>query len=376
MFLVRLWLVQPSEHVRGILRYSNHMESSTWYDRQRTQRQGLDGNVITIFGGAQELLGWTAQALRFRCDMSHIEERVDALSQLWGMGAAFAQRLRWKVHHQPNKLYPLRLTIEGYDTNASLPQQAIALAKSHGARERKLKPLSRNIARIVNEFYGLDDNGPDLARDKPEVLRAMHFVVISISVTILRQLTHTTDDSLEQYSLNLQTLDKGQRGLRDLLPDACWEGVTLQHLLWAGATLWGGASPGSQRVTDDVLGVVAPNCTIIMGFIRDPRLLIENSTEKMLLSVWRGAVPMLPRDPRTNFVRGHNRINHKQTEIGRKFKSRQTGNADARMVMEGQTLLTFEPFTEMPTLGVFCCWHKGCLPGFLRLVLGVSCQIS
>lgn len=113
------------------------------------------------------------------------------------------------------------------------------------------------------------------------------------------------DNSLEQFALNLQTLKTGQRGLQDLLPDACWEGVTLQHLLWAGATLWGGASrtsKDSQRVTDDVLRNVAPNCTIIMDFLRDPCLFIENRTEKMLLSVWRGAVPKLPRDPQTNFV--------------------------------------------------------------------------
>ncbi|KAG6355672.1 hypothetical protein INS49_003635 [Diaporthe citri] len=336
--------------------------SITQYDGQRTPSRGLDGRRITIFGGTQELLAWTARALGFSCNMSIIEEPVDALSQLWRMGAAFAQRLRWVVRPQPNKLFPLRLTIEGYDKNATLPQQAIALAKSYGSREQKLKPLSRNIASIVHEFYAVDDYGPDLAQDEPEVLLAMQFIAISISVTTIRQLTHTTDDSLEQYALNLQTLEKGQQGLRDFLPSACSEGISLQQILWAAATLWGGASQlsqGSQRVTEDVHGVVAPNCTIIMDFIRDPRLFVGNGIEKMLLSVWRGAVPMLPRDPRTNFVRGNNRVSSNPTDIGRNFD--RIDSAHAMRVMKGQMLLTFEPCTENPTLSVFCCWYSGCL---------------
>lgn len=139
MFLVRLWLVQPLEYVRGILRYSNHVESKTWYDGQRIQNHGPNGRDITIFGGSQELLGWTARALGFRCIMS-MEEPMDALSQFWRMGTAFAQWLRWVLRPQLNKLYPLRLTIRGYDTNATLPQQAVALAKVCGVHERKLKP--------------------------------------------------------------------------------------------------------------------------------------------------------------------------------------------------------------------------------------------
>ena len=216
-----------------------------------------------------------------------------------------------------------------------------------------------------------------------ECVAAMELVTIAFAVESLHLVTKfpNADETSVRYAVNLGAL--GSDGaLRNLLPQALSpEGIPYQKLLWAAATLWGGASfktQGSALVNDSVLGIVAPSCTVLLGMVCDPISFVQTGAEAELFMVFYGALPMLPRDPRTGFLKSQSfpdreptAVNSvKQTTFPITFESYNRPSSDIQSNLsvgtdlDGASLLsdlviTFEPVLSNPSQGLFCAWFFG-----------------
>ena len=233
-------------------------------------------------------------------------------------------------------------------------------------RDKRVRPLTRPVANIVYDFYKLEDYSlllrDDGNDDDSEIFKAMQFVIISISVEILRNTINSASDTTDTYALNLATLDPGTRAmgnLYDLIRSALNlnEGVAPFNLVTSAATVWGGAqfsstgSPGYQKPVEHLLGVVTPQCTIIFDILRDPLPPIRKGRTDQLLSIWRGPVPMLPRDPVTNCIYSGYDECWIRSEVWPEYAPKTSSSGDQ---VRGPMLWTFEPFDYEATRGVFC----------------------
>ncbi|KAI0470518.1 hypothetical protein GGR56DRAFT_660665 [Xylariaceae sp. FL0804] len=361
-FLVRLWLVQPPEHVCGILRFSSNKQTTTWQDGEQEPADDMGNNDVVIFGGARELALWVAGTIHFTCERTEHVTKLHALMELWESSAEFARTIRWGVKKQYTCHDPLRFVLEKNIKEPSRSAAPLQLSKALRVRDKRLAPISTEVANVVHAFYNLTDYSIYLDDEESEFVNAMYFVLIGAAVEKLRNMMHAPDTSLDQYAMSLTTLEAHKGDLRELIPLEVSEGISSQNLLFAAATLWGGASLESQghsRADDGVLGVVAPNCTVILDFIRQPLLFVKDGIDRKLMSLWRGAVPMLPRDPQTNFVKAFVRGLGKTTQIDARYQPSDNKRAGKKRGMSGNLIFTFEPYLEIPTLGVFCCYYSG-----------------
>jgi hypothetical protein len=371
-FLVCLWLTQPPEHICGILRHSNHSTTSESDTRNLdNMRDAVDENV-TVVGGALELATWVSRKLRFRCQLTEKAE-PEALLDLWRRGAEYSKKFRWVVKKRLSTINfgALVLVLKSLDDRPNLPAEALPLSKALLNRDKRVRPLTRPVANIVHDFYRLDDYSlllrDDDNDDESEIFKAMQFVIISISVEILRNTIHSASDTTDTYALNLATLNPGTRAmgnLHDLIRSALNlnEGVAPFRLVTTAATVWGGAQfsstsrPGYQKPVDHLLGVVTPQCTVIFDFLRDPLPLVREGRTDQLLSIWRGPVPMLPRDPVTNCIYSGYDERWIRSEVWPEYAPKTRSSGDQ---VKGHMLWTFEPFDHEATRGVFCFWYNG-----------------
>ncbi|KAF4422202.1 hypothetical protein F53441_14306 [Fusarium austroafricanum] len=182
-----------------------------------------------------------------------------------------------------------------------------------------------------------------------------------MAVQVLRNTIDPRSDSTESYALNIGTLDSKRMGLRNLMAMAVSEeGVSPSMLVHAAATVWGGLNPATYRLAhpgESALGVVAPYCCVLLDMIRDPLEFARKGTSGYLLSIWRGAVPMLPRDPNTSLVSGYNDANSQPFELTSSFEPAE----EANQKLFSSMIITFEPHVNQPTCGVFCAWYSGFL---------------
>lgn len=367
-FLVRLWLVQPPEHVRSILRQSGRSFTPD-VDRQNDQREDSDEEVVVV-GGTLELATWIARKLEFRCNLTENTE-AETLLELWRGGVDYGKKLRWstKMRLSTANFGMLLFALETPEQRSNLPAEAVPLCKALLSIDKRLKPVAREVAKIVDGFYRLDDYSSFLGDDEgvfdSEYVKAMYFVITSISIQTLCNTMNPAGDNIDFYAFNLATLNGGTRdlgNLHDLFRSALHDGVAPFKLLMTAASVWGGAQfrstgrPAPQRPVDHVLGVVTRQCTVIFDIIRDPLAFVLEGSMNRLISIWRGAVPMLPRDPVTNFVYGGADDRRIPSEVRPDYtpKPRPPGYQ-----VKGQILVTFEPFDTEATHGIFCFWYEG-----------------
>jgi hypothetical protein len=265
----------------------------------------------------------------------------------------------------------LLFVLEGVDEHPNLPAEALPLSKALINRDKRVRSLARPVASIVHDFYRLDDYsfllGDDENVEESEIFKAMQFVIISISVQVLRQTICSAGDTTDIYALNLATLNSGTRAfgnLHDLLRSALNlnEGLTPYKLVTTSATVWGGAQfnstgrPGYQKQPSELLGVIGPQCTVIFDMLRDPLQLVREGRTDRLLSIRRGPVPMLPRDPVTNCIYSGFDERWHRSEVWPEHVPKPRSFGDQ---VSGPMLWTFEPFDHEATRGVFCFWHNG-----------------
>lgn len=372
-FLVRLWLTQPPEHIRGILRYSNHSTTSENHTGNIKNVRDIVDEDVTVVGGALEIATWVARKLSFRCQTTEMVESGDLIN-LWKRGAEYSKNLQWVIKRRLSTtnsgmlLLALETLNEGPDL---LPFEALPLSKALLTKDNRVGVLARPVAKIVHDFYRLDDYSTllrdDENGDEPEVYKAMQLVIVSIAVEVLRSTIHCASDSTDMYALNLATLNPRSRAfgnLYDFIRSAVTphEGVAPFKLVTTAATVWGGAQftstdrPGYQKVGADLLGVVTTQCTVIFDILRDPLPFVKEGKTNQLLSIWRGPVPMLPRDPVTNCVYSGYDERWSRSEVWPAYtpKTRLPGDH-----LKGPMLWTFEPFDHEATRGAFCFWYNG-----------------
>jgi len=294
--------------------------------------------------------------------------------KLWTAGCQEGQSLTWtikpfqKMNDEEQMVPPLRFQLVDKRPTLKVRSHVDALARSWGNRDLRLRSIARNIARIVDQEYLYEEY--EKCPEKETVHAAMDFVLIAMAIGSLRSLT-IVPGANSTYALNMKAITpRGHENVREstgelsmLILRAFGQGLLHKDLLWAGALLWGGASHESQGycvVNDRVLGIVAPHCTIILEVIRDPLGFATEGLRGKLLSVHKGSVPMLPRDPRNGFVQaadldGRNQRSAVQCDWrGLPEPSRKP------VVPEWEMVITFEPDVLGGSINsVFCGWYGG-----------------
>ena len=354
-FLVRLWLTQPPANVSQILKMSDPVEKTTYlssYDNMENESH----TALTVFGGATELaaavssaFGYTAEALG---GSSH-----QCISEMWDKALKKGKSFSWAVKPMPNLLYPLRFHFLLPDRR--LDPHETMLANAISKMDSRMAPLSREIASIIDELYRWKSYTNHAFES--EWISAVKVINVGLAVGALHTITQPLAPDDAQYALSLQSI--GHNGaLSDLCPNALTEGVSHQELIWAASTLWGGASIASQgnaSINDSVQGVVAPHCVIILDVIRNPLQFVRKGMSGKLLTMCRGSVPLLARDPNNGFVLAPD---SKYSEPDRQdLVVERVNEADQITEMNTDMVITFEPdvLGYSPFRSHFCCWCLG-----------------
>ena len=139
---------------------------------------------------------------------------------------------------------------------------------------------------------------------------ALDLVLVATAVGLLQNVTSIPRND-SSFGFNIDAIasahSRGFLGgeLGVLLGSLLSEGASHKQLLGSAALLWGGAGEapcGFASVEDRVIGIVAPQCTVLLDFVRDPIRLAVHGIKTKFLSVHHGATPMPARDPANGFV--------------------------------------------------------------------------
>ncbi|KAH6680199.1 hypothetical protein B0J14DRAFT_578063 [Halenospora varia] len=362
-FTLRLWLKQPPPDICGALRFSQSIETTTYMSNGSFTGGFAEEMEFTVFGGALEIAKWTAQKFGYAPELTE-NPPSETVMALWKAGLDISESYHWRVHEQPSKLYPLRFRLDISSSSETSDPQVLALIKALKIVDTRYSTIARKVANAVHGIYkfdGYQDYISDIPKDA-EVVKAMLLVLAAIAVGSLHRLTNALGETQDQYALSLSTLNEREGSLRNLIPSALTGGLSHQALLWAASTLWGGASTatqGSTTVVDSVVGIVAPQCTVILDLIRDPLVFAQKGLGTKLIALCRGSVPMLPRDPHTGFVKTPGRdISSRQILTASELEDKHPEMSTDRPLAGGM-VITFEPMLSDPSRGIFCCWFMG-----------------
>ncbi|CAF9911828.1 MAG: hypothetical protein HETSPECPRED_000458 [Heterodermia speciosa] len=354
-FLVRLWLTQPPANVSQILKMSDPVEKATYlssYDHVENDSR----SALTIFGGATELAAAVSSAFGYTAG-SLGGSPHQRIGEMWDKALQSGKSFTWAVKPMPNLLYPMRFHFLLPDRR--LDPHETMLANAISKMDSRMAPLSREIASIIDELYRWKSYTHTAFES--ELISAVQVINVGMAVGALHNITQPLAPDDAQYALSLQSIDHNG-ALSDLCPHALIEGVSHQELIWAASTLWGGASIASQghaSINDSVQGVVAPHCVVLLDVIRNPLLFVRKGMSGKLLTMCRGSVPLLARDPNNGFVLAPDT---KYTEPERQDLVVQSVNeADQITEMTTDMIITFEPdvLGPSPFRSHFCCWYMG-----------------
>ena len=304
-FVLRLWLRQPPLEISQFLSYADAKK------RGEDDGSGAEDGIYStiIFGGNMEIALNVSQAIGYGnrdpsgLDNARINHR---LYKLWMKGVEKGKCLKWEVersspnlHWKSEPLPPPRIRLMAHEE--AIPPEVDGLIDVLHILDERLYPLARAIAIIIHDVYRY----PEYSQDQFGVFaKAIEFVSIAISVGLLQALTFAPAKDINSYALQQGTIRRNG-ALKEFLPVLCNEGFSHQALLWAAATLWGGASADSQGgvvVGNRVMGIVAPHCTIVLEILRDPISFARSRMSGPMLVLLRGSMPLLPRSTRSGFV--------------------------------------------------------------------------
>lgn len=372
-FVLRLWLRQPPLEISKFLSYADA--------RKRGEDDGSgaeDGIYSTIiFGGNMEIALNISQAIGYGnrdpsgLDNARIKHR---LYELWMKGVRKGNCLKWEVERSSSNLHwkseplpPPRIRLYKYERAISIPPEVDCLIDVLNTVDERLEPLARAIAIVIHEVYHYREYSKD---QFGLFAKAMEFVSIAISVGLLQALTFAPAKDINSYALQ-QGAIRRNGALKEFLPVLCNEGFSHQALLWAAATLWGGASAESQGgvvVGNRVMGIVAPHCTIVLEILRDPISFARSRMSGPMLVLLRGSMPLLPRSARSGFVLAADvaHISRESFDCGQKANAVDLSNLTrsisgiGALNPENELVITIEPNIESGSSAiVFCGWFAG-----------------
>lgn len=368
-FLVRLWICQPPESVCSVLRYMSGNETIAGTSGESGGLTRQTDDVVTIFGGSLEVAIWIARGIKYTPTLEG--EMRETLLQLWAAGVEIARELHWSSRWDQEHGEP-RLRLRFHD-EPTFSSEIVRLSKALQTGEPALRNISRHLAKSLHDLYRLNDyenlcNSGSTGRKgrSDEIIRARDFLLTVISIETIRNLVYSRDSRLDQYALSLASITGSQSLLRNLTSQTLSDGSRPCDLLWGASAIWGGASEQSQglsRVDDTVVGVVAPYCTVILDMIREPLLFATKGTKGKLISIWHGAVPMLPRHPTTGFCKSPIQEANQLTDLREGFRPTEVHPSTR---LDEQMSITFEPMLGDAAFGIFCCWYSGSLAAELQ----------
>lgn len=354
--LARLWLCQPPEFITDPLRQADQAQST---------KRDLREEYI-VFGGELEVASNVARELGY----SPPRGEEDKVLQLWKAGVQEGQSLTWVIRELQNNDDAVQVAPHVYfqlddkrpiaEVSRAVDQLAIRLRH----RDKRLAQIARAVANVIHKEYFYDGY-----EQYPDIDSAMDFVLIAMAIGSLQTLTSTPAIKNDAYALNTGCITLWGSGaqrqrtgeLAEFIPRAFSRGHGLGHkdLLWSAALVWGGASYESQGLNvpgDQILGIVAPHCTVVLELIRDPINFARDGLRGKLISVCRGSVPMLPRDPASGFVQSSDLSRHGTAST---ILCDRDG-ASANDHLSSGLVITFEPDSSRGSASsVFCGWYGG-----------------
>jgi len=308
-YLVRLWLCTPPMEIYKLI-HPTEACASIGEDVQE------DDGCAVVFGGDQEIALHAAQELGFWTgdgDDVH-SERVLAL---WNAGIKRGATITWKVRRfsREDEESPVRSAPHLY-LQAETPTQVLVedehverLAMSrmktwvgNVPSRSGVTTMHRIMANIVHEQY-LYSRG----YEGPIFQAAMNLVAVAIMIGMLNVLI-LKHARKPMYAFDMNSLTSSRLNYPRLLSSfqmALFEGIDTSSLLWTIASVWGGSTPavhGHMEVSERVIGIVAPQCTVLLDFLRDPLGLAKNGLKVPIISLHYGSVPLLFRNPRNGFI--------------------------------------------------------------------------
>lgn len=312
-FVLRFWLRQPPMEISNFLSYPEAKQRGE--DDGSCAQDGVYSTVI--FGGNMEIALNVGQVVGyFDQDSAGIDDQriKHRLYDLWMKGVRKGSCLSWVVGDRVSgyldsgyldsgydEPQPPRFMLINHEDFISAPLELKSLINVLKTLDARLGQLAGIIAIIVHEVYHYSE----YPKEQFGLFgRAMEVVSIAISVGLLQALTFAPAKDINFYALQQGAIRRNGT-LKEFLPVACTEGFSHQHLLWAAATLCGGASVETQGgvvIGNRVMGVVAPHCTIILEILRDPISFARSRMSGPLLVLLRGSMPLLPRSTRSGFV--------------------------------------------------------------------------
>ncbi len=301
-------------------------------------------------------------------------EQTDRIMRLWKAGLQEGRALNWvtkpfvrsseAVQASPH----LEFLLQDKRPPLAVKSQVAHLAVSLKDQDKRVEPIARRTAQLIDEEYLLTDY--DDCHEKVEIQHGIQFVLIATAIGSLHKLVNNSEGNQHLYALNLDAVFYPKSGLADfafissgafssLLAQAIHQGVGHKQIILVAALLWGGASdkPDAYSAPNDrILGVVAPQCTIVLELIREPLLFATQGLRGSLLSIHRGSVPILPRHPKTGYVHASQLAQRvKSCEIDCKVEGSGLPGRSS-----GELVITFEADVLDGSLAsLFCGWLAG-----------------
>ena len=372
-FVLRLWLRQPPLEISNFLSYADAKKRGE--DDGPGAQDGIYSTII--FGGNMEIALNVGQAIGYGIqdpaglDNARIKYR---LYELWMKGVRKGNCLKWEVeesssnlHRESGPLPPPRIRLMDHENAISIPPGVDSLIDVLNNFDKRLEPLARAIVIIIHEVYNYREYSTD---QSGLVAKAMELVSIAISVGLLQASTCAPAKDINFYALQ-QGAIRRNGALKEFLPVACTEGFSHQTLLWAAATLWGGASAESQGgavVGNRVMGIVAPHCTIVLEILRDPISFARSRMSGPMLVLLRGSMPILPRSARSGFVLAADVAHLRREPFDCSLKAKAIDLSDLPRSLAGigasnpenELVITIDPNIESgSSAAVFCGWFAG-----------------
>lgn len=371
-FVLRLWLRQPPPEISNFLSYAEARK------RGENNWRGAEDDIYStvIFGGNMEMALNVGQAIAYgdqdsgELDDEKVKHR---LYDLWMKGIRKGNCLKWEVressllpHERSEPLLPPCIILRDHDNAISMPPELDSLVDVIKTLDKRLGPLARAIAIIINEVYHYNEYPKN---EFGLFAKAMEFVSIAISVGLLQASTFAPAKDINVYAVQQGAICRNGL-LKEFLPVACSYGISHQEILWAAATLWGGASADSQAgvaIGARVMGIVAPHCTIVLEMLRDPISFARSRMSGPMLVLLRGSMPLLPRSARSGFVMAADVAHISRVQIDC-LEANPVGLSDSpealehmeRIDPENELVITVEPDIESgSSASVLCGWFAG-----------------
>jgi hypothetical protein len=377
-FVVRLWACQPPPEIAGILRFANTVETTT----EDIQDEDSDDGV-TVFGGALEVSSWVARKVGYNGIRLPDRQQQLAAAYFWEKGSTLAEKCSWSIKEASRWSYPVRFRLNTSAIETGIDPAVIGLVKTFRNKHHQMFSIAPALAMAVHNLYGYTDYSQDEDSEE-ECVAAMMIVAIAMVVKCLQLTTHhpeSANSDSSRFAFNLSTVSPSGGIHQMLFQSFTPEGVSHQRLLWAAATVWGGASfktQGNTLVDDSVMAIKAPECTVLLELLRDPLAFIQHGVSNKLFRVCYGAVPMLPRDPTSGFLKAlgssrrdtapvmstvsprfpvsFSRAPQRTPVIGAKTSTISSKASDKPLP---DLVITFEPVIADPSRGLFCAWYMG-----------------